>query len=97
MSNSENIFLPNNTANTFSIFDSSASNTNANHYSNSLDYNFQQQQSEASLKETGIIEKMLVSYGFIQCCERQARLFFHFSQFLGKVDHLRVGLSLIHI
>lgn len=91
MSNSENIFLPNNTANTFSIFDSSASNTNANHYSNSLDYNFQQQQSEASLKETGIIEKMLVSYGFIQCCERQARLFFHFSQFLGKVDHLRVG------
>merc|ERR1719193_2597723 len=34
--------------------------------------------------ETGIIEKLLHSYGFIQCCDRQARLFFHFSQFDGN-------------
>lgn len=27
-------------------------------------------------RETGIIEKLLHSYGFIQCCERQARLLF---------------------
>lgn len=31
------------------------------------------------------------TYGFIQCCERQARLFFHFSQFDGNTEHLRIG------
>nr|CAD7424847.1 unnamed protein product [Timema monikensis] len=31
------------------------------------------------------------SYGFIQCCERQARLFFHFSQFNGNIEHLKIG------
>ncbi|XP_039763660.1 cold shock domain-containing protein E1 isoform X2 [Pararge aegeria] len=43
------------------------------------------------IRETGIIEKLLHSYGFIQCCERQARLFFHFSQFGGNIDHLKIG------
>ncbi|XP_049813470.1 cold shock domain-containing protein E1-like isoform X1 [Schistocerca nitens] len=42
-------------------------------------------------RETGIIEKLLHSYGFIQCCERQARLFFHFSQFNGTIEHLKIG------
>lgn len=42
-------------------------------------------------RETGIIEKLLHSYGFIQCCERQARLFFHFSQFTGNIEHLKIG------
>jgi cold shock CspA family protein len=42
-------------------------------------------------RETGIIEKLLHSYGFIQCCERQARLFFHFSQFDGNIEHLKIG------
>lgn len=42
-------------------------------------------------RETGIIEKLLHSYGFIQCCERQARLFFHFSQFGGNIEHLKIG------
>ena len=41
--------------------------------------------------ETGIIEKLLQSYGFIQCCDRQARLFFHFSQFDGNKEHLKLG------
>lgn len=45
----------------------------------------------AGLRETGIIEKMLPTFGFIQCCDRQARLFFHFSQFDGNIEHLRVG------
>jgi cold shock CspA family protein len=31
------------------------------------------------------------SYGFIQCCDRQARLFFHFSQFDGNIEHLKIG------
>lgn len=29
--------------------------------------------------------------GFIQCCERQARLFFHYSQFQGNIEHLKLG------
>lgn len=34
---------------------------------------------------------MCSSYGFIQCCERQARLFFHYSQYTGRVEHLKLG------
>lgn len=43
------------------------------------------------LREAGIVEKLLHSYGFIQCCERQARLFFHYSQFSGNIEHLKLG------
>merc|ERR1719346_653403 len=43
------------------------------------------------IRETGIIERLLHSYGFIQCCDRQARLFFHFSQFDGNIEHLKIG------
>ncbi|XP_074600141.1 cold shock domain-containing Unr isoform X2 [Brevipalpus obovatus] len=45
----------------------------------------------AGYREAGIVEKLLPSYGFIQCCERQARLFFHYSQFKGNIDHLKLG------
>lgn len=45
----------------------------------------------AVIRETGIIEKLLHSYGFIQCCERQARLFFHCSQFEGNIEYLKIG------
>uniref|UniRef100_UPI00398EC2EF cold shock domain-containing protein E1 isoform X4 n=1 Tax=Pristiophorus japonicus TaxID=55135 RepID=UPI00398EC2EF len=44
-----------------------------------------------ALRETGIIEKLLSSYGFIQCTERQARLFFHCSQYSGNLQDLKVG------
>lgn len=47
--------------------------------------------SNASPREAGIVEKLLHSYGFIRCCERQARLFFHYSQFSGNIEHLRLG------
>nr|XP_015197721.1 PREDICTED: cold shock domain-containing protein E1 isoform X5 [Lepisosteus oculatus] len=43
------------------------------------------------LRETGVIEKLLISYGFIQCSERQARLFFHCSQYNGNLQDLKVG------
>ncbi|XP_011499122.1 PREDICTED: cold shock domain-containing protein E1 [Ceratosolen solmsi marchali] len=49
------------------------------------------QSTNQGTRETGIIEKLLHSYGFIQCCERQARLFFHFSQFSGNIEHLKIG------
>ena len=42
------------------------------------------------------------SYGFIQCCDREARLFFHFSEYAGKIDDVSVGgvweaLSIQHV
>lgn len=52
---------------------------------------YQDQSANQGVRETGIIEKLLHSYGFIQCCERQARLFFHFSQFSGNIEHLKIG------
>ncbi|CAH0703314.1 unnamed protein product [Spodoptera exigua] len=43
------------------------------------------------IRETGIIEKLLHSCGFIQCCKRQARLFFNFSQFSGNTENMKIG------
>uniref|UniRef100_A0A671DH89 Uncharacterized protein n=1 Tax=Rhinolophus ferrumequinum TaxID=59479 RepID=A0A671DH89_RHIFE len=45
----------------------------------------------AALCESGIIEKLLTSYRFIQCPEHQARLFFHCSQCNGNLWHLTVS------
>lgn len=41
--------------------------------------------------EVTLLSFLQHSYGFIQCCERQARLFFHFSQFNGNIEHLKIG------
>ncbi|XP_076596083.1 cold shock domain-containing protein E1 isoform X15 [Chaetodon auriga] len=43
------------------------------------------------IRETGVVEKLLTSYGFIQCSERQARLFFHCSQYNGNLQELKIG------
>uniref|UniRef100_A0A3Q2XRU7 Cold shock domain-containing protein E1 n=1 Tax=Hippocampus comes TaxID=109280 RepID=A0A3Q2XRU7_HIPCM len=43
------------------------------------------------IREMGVIEKLLNSYGFIQCSERQARLFFHCSQYCGNLEDLKIG------
>nr|CAD7569383.1 unnamed protein product [Timema californicum] len=64
--------------------------SNANNSTNNSSYNDSSQNNQGT-RETGIIEKLLHSYGFIQCCERQARLFFHFSQFNGNIEHLKIG------
>ncbi|XP_076015433.1 cold shock domain-containing protein E1 isoform X2 [Genypterus blacodes] len=45
----------------------------------------------AGIRETGVVEKLLTSYGFIQCSERQARLFFHCSQYNGNLQDLKIG------
>ncbi|CAH2034866.1 unnamed protein product, partial [Iphiclides podalirius] len=65
---------------------SSSSTNNSNNSSSQYD-----SANGTAIRETGIIEKLLHSYGFIQCCERQARLFFHFSQFSGNIEHLKIG------
>ena len=44
-----------------------------------------------SIREMGVVEKLLHSYGFIQCCDRDARLFFHFSEYNGNIDTMKVG------
>ncbi|XP_075249316.1 uncharacterized protein LOC142342032 isoform X2 [Convolutriloba macropyga] len=42
-------------------------------------------------KETGIVEKLLHNFGFVQCCDRNERLFFHFSAYLGDIHQLKNG------
>lgn len=77
-----------------SSMNSSSNNifSNGNNTSSSTSYNNDSSNSaNMGTRETGIIEKLLHSYGFIQCCERQARLFFHFSQFTGNIEHLKIG------
>ncbi|KAK2146556.1 hypothetical protein LSH36_600g01076 [Paralvinella palmiformis] len=48
-------------------------------------------QSSNSIRETGIIEKMLHTYGFIQCCDREARLFFHFTEYNEDIETMKIG------
>ncbi|XP_014663991.1 PREDICTED: cold shock domain-containing protein E1-like isoform X2 [Priapulus caudatus] len=43
------------------------------------------------IREIGVIGKLLFSYGFVQCCNRQERLFFHYSQYQGDINQAKVG------
>ena len=80
---------------TFNINDpgsrSFASGYGGSHVNGTTQSNLGPIQPGMGIRETGIIEKLLHSYGFIQCCDRQARLFFHFSQFEGNIEHLKIG------
>jgi len=80
---------------TFNINDpgsrSFAGGSNFSHMNGATQSNNGPIQPGMGIRETGIIEKLLHSYGFIQCCDRQARLFFHFSQFDGNIEHLKIG------
>lgn len=42
-------------------------------------------------KEKGIIEKLLPSYGFVECASTSYRVFFHYSEFEGDPNDLAVG------
>lgn len=42
-------------------------------------------------RETGVVEKLLHSYGFINCCERELRIFFHYSQINEDPQDLCIG------
>lgn len=74
-----------------------ASPPSSNHFgasggsNNSNDLSSSPPSASGGFREAGIVEKLLPSYGFIQCCERQARLFFHYSQFKGNIEHLKLG------
>lgn len=59
---------------------------------NLVGLDMQQQNSNfPRIRETGLVDKKQHSYGFIQCCERDARLFFHYSEFNGNVETLKIG------
>lgn len=49
------------------------------------------QTSMGSIRETGIIDKLMHSFGFITCCERNESIFFHFSQYSGSSTELVQG------
>ncbi|CAG9761646.1 unnamed protein product [Ceutorhynchus assimilis] len=87
---SNNVF---NSSGDSSLNTSSSNNifSNGNNSSSTSYNNDSSNSANMGTRETGIIEKLLHSYGFIQCCERQARLFFHFSQFSGNIEHLKIG------
>ncbi|XP_076445198.1 cold shock domain-containing protein E1-like [Babylonia areolata] len=44
-----------------------------------------------AIREKGVIDKRQHSYGFIQCLDREARLFFHYSEYNGNIDVMKVG------
>lgn len=52
---------------------------------------FNPNMASASIRETGIIDKLMQSFGFITCCERNESIFFHFSQYSGDAGELRPG------
>jgi cold shock CspA family protein len=73
-------------------FSSSPNNYSTNKSNNSSNNDSNSSGSATGgFREAGIVEKLLASYGFIQCCERQARLFFHYSQYSGNIEHLKLG------
>lgn len=43
------------------------------------------------VREKGFIDKCQHSYGFIQCCDKEDRLFFHYSEYGGNLDTMKVG------
>lgn len=42
-------------------------------------------------KEKGIVEKLLNSYGFVECATSGNRVFFHYSEYEGDPNNLIVG------
>ena len=44
-----------------------------------------------SARELGIIEKLCPSYGFVYCCHRDGRYFFHFSEYKSDIQQAKIG------
>ena len=42
-------------------------------------------------KEKGVVEKLLNSYGFIECASSGSRVFFHYSEYDGDPNDLMFG------
>ncbi|CAF0776592.1 unnamed protein product [Adineta steineri] len=44
-----------------------------------------------SQRELGIIEKLCSTYGFVYCCHRDGRYFFHFSEYKNDIQQAKIG------
>ncbi|CAF3963890.1 unnamed protein product, partial [Rotaria magnacalcarata] len=42
-------------------------------------------------RELGIIEKLCSTYGFVYCCHRDGRYFFHFSEYKNDIQQAKIG------
>jgi hypothetical protein len=47
--------------------------------------------STQSQRELGIIEKLCSTYGFVYCCHRDGRYFFHFSEYKNDIQQAKIG------
>ena len=45
-------------------------------------------------REKGVVEKLLNSYGFLECSSTNYRVFFHYSEFDGDPNMLLIGGTL---
>jgi len=42
-------------------------------------------------RELGVIEKLCSTYGFVYCCHRDGRYFFHFSEYKNDINQAKIG------
>ncbi|CAF0930031.1 unnamed protein product [Rotaria sp. Silwood1] len=47
--------------------------------------------SNKTQRELGIIEKLCSTYGFVYCCHRDGRYFFHFSEYKNDITQAKIG------
>ena len=61
---------------------SNGSSSNINGYAGFYEHpHSSNKRSSPAKRELGIVEKLVGSYGFVKCLEREGRLFFHYSSF----------------
>lgn len=92
-------FTPNNSANGFTrngIFNSKSPTMNTNNNFNgnldkAINISSNINKSFNEIREKGVIEKLLTSYGFVQCSDRKGRFFFHYSEYKGALNSLKIG------
>lgn len=46
---------------------------------------------DAGSRQTGVVDVVKEDYGFIRCCERPVRAFFHFAELMDPAVEPRVG------
>ncbi|XP_028402725.1 cold shock domain-containing protein E1-like [Dendronephthya gigantea] len=73
----------------------SLQNSESRDYHHNTDYYFsngkQTNNFHQRIRETGVIEKLCQTYGFIECAEQELRVFFHYSQYKGNANELETG------
>lgn len=73
-----------------SILDSYQSGTNSKLSTTSINTTDETNPTQ-SQRELGIIEKLCSTYGFVYCCHRDGRYFFHFSEYKNDIQDAKIG------